>query len=283
MQHEGETKGCRDLRKHISWYPRGAQPAARYASQLARVASLAELDETRPALRRRACRRTARGCRCAGSSGLLRWFCLRGGWMTLRMKRFRKVPKLCTPVVNQAAETCAPTIDQDAAHRRPYAGAIKLRLLWVSIWPLRSSRLHRLCSSKDFSSLGQARNVITAIEEKSKFLAGKIGFHHLKSTACVLAYREQMGSPSRTAFIVMCDHVQNMPVWLTRPFSMRIWSLLRLCCRKLTNSKNYELQPVDAIEPAREAPVAPRFRQIVSGIYIVEDISRMGALSVHIA
>lgn len=45
VQHEGETKGCRDLRKHISWYLRGYPAGGEVRKSLARVASLTELDE----------------------------------------------------------------------------------------------------------------------------------------------------------------------------------------------------------------------------------------------
>lgn len=45
VQHEGETKGCRDLRKHIGWYLRGYPAGGEVRQALARVSSLAELDE----------------------------------------------------------------------------------------------------------------------------------------------------------------------------------------------------------------------------------------------
>ncbi len=43
-QHEGETKGCRDLRKHISWYLRGYPAGSEVRRNLSRVGTLAELD-----------------------------------------------------------------------------------------------------------------------------------------------------------------------------------------------------------------------------------------------
>lgn len=45
VQHEGERKGCRDLRKHIAWYLRGYPAGGEIRKSLARVGSLAELDE----------------------------------------------------------------------------------------------------------------------------------------------------------------------------------------------------------------------------------------------
>lgn len=97
-------------------------------------------------------------------------------------------------------------------------------------------------------------------------------------------YREQMDNLAHS-LIVMCDRVGTM--------------------HKLANKALFEadlvsaetvLSQIDSLEDlrrdaeqrafellAREAPVAGDLRQIVSGLYIVEDISRMGALSVHIA
>ncbi len=85
--------------------------------------------------------------------------------------------------------------------------------------------------------------------------------------------------------IVMCDHVHSMH---------------RNACKALfeadTNLAETVLSSIDRLDElrrdaedrafnllAREAPVAGDLRQVVSGIYIVEDIARMGALSVHIA
>ena len=45
MEHEGERKGCRDLRKHIAWYLRGYPAGSEVRKSLARVDSLATLDE----------------------------------------------------------------------------------------------------------------------------------------------------------------------------------------------------------------------------------------------
>ncbi|WP_295624257.1 tRNA-dihydrouridine synthase, partial [uncultured Corynebacterium sp.] len=45
VHHEGERKGCRDLRKHVGWYLRGYPAGSEVRASLARVATLAELDE----------------------------------------------------------------------------------------------------------------------------------------------------------------------------------------------------------------------------------------------
>lgn len=45
VEHEGERKGCRDLRKHVGWYLRGYPAGSEVRSSLARVATLAELDD----------------------------------------------------------------------------------------------------------------------------------------------------------------------------------------------------------------------------------------------
>ncbi|MBV7282677.1 tRNA dihydrouridine synthase DusB [Corynebacterium sp. TAE3-ERU30] len=45
VRHEGEEKGCRDLRKHMGWYLRGFPVGGEARSQLSRVTSLAHLDE----------------------------------------------------------------------------------------------------------------------------------------------------------------------------------------------------------------------------------------------
>ena len=45
VEHEGERKGCRDLRKHIAWYLRGYPAGSEVRKSLARVDSLATLDE----------------------------------------------------------------------------------------------------------------------------------------------------------------------------------------------------------------------------------------------
>lgn len=97
-------------------------------------------------------------------------------------------------------------------------------------------------------------------------------------------YREQMDHLAHR-LIVMCDHVQNM----LRMANQALFDA-DLVAAEAVLSKIDELEELriaaeaDAIELlAREAPVARDLRQIVSGIYIVEDISRMGALSVHIA
>lgn len=45
IDHDGEEKGCRDLRKHMGWYLRGFPVGGEVRSQLARVRDLAELRE----------------------------------------------------------------------------------------------------------------------------------------------------------------------------------------------------------------------------------------------
>lgn len=45
VEHEGERKGCRDLRKHIGWYLRGYPAGSEVRTALTRVTTLAELDE----------------------------------------------------------------------------------------------------------------------------------------------------------------------------------------------------------------------------------------------
>ncbi|MCX7469160.1 tRNA dihydrouridine synthase DusB [Corynebacterium pygosceleis] len=45
VEHDGEDKGCRDLRKHMGWYFRGYPVGGDVRRALAGVASLAELDE----------------------------------------------------------------------------------------------------------------------------------------------------------------------------------------------------------------------------------------------
>ncbi|HJG56673.1 MAG TPA: tRNA dihydrouridine synthase DusB [Corynebacterium xerosis] len=50
VEHEGERKGCRDLRKHVGCYLRGYPAGSEVRSSLARVATLAELDDVLAAL-----------------------------------------------------------------------------------------------------------------------------------------------------------------------------------------------------------------------------------------
>jgi len=45
VEWHGETVGVRDLRKHVGWYLRGYPAGSEVRSSLARVATLAELDE----------------------------------------------------------------------------------------------------------------------------------------------------------------------------------------------------------------------------------------------
>lgn len=44
-EHEGEEKGCRDMRKHVGWYLKGFPVGGEFRGQLARVSTLAELNE----------------------------------------------------------------------------------------------------------------------------------------------------------------------------------------------------------------------------------------------
>lgn len=97
-------------------------------------------------------------------------------------------------------------------------------------------------------------------------------------------YREQMDNLAHS-LIVMCDHVHSMHSTANRALfnadlvaAEEVLSLMDPLdeIRKDAEQRAFELL-------AREAPVAGDLRQVVSGIYIVEDICRMGALSVHIA
>lgn len=85
--------------------------------------------------------------------------------------------------------------------------------------------------------------------------------------------------------IVMCDHVHGMH----RAAAKALFDAdLEAAEQVLSSIDKLDELRTSAEERAfellaREAPVARDLRQVVSGIYIVEDISRMGALSVHIA
>ncbi len=87
------------------------------------------------------------------------------------------------------------------------------------------------------------------------------------------------------SLIVMCDHVQSMHRTANQALFeadlVAAETVLSQIDRLEEIRKDAEQRAFDLL--AREAPVAGDLRQIVSGIYIVEDISRMGALSVHIA
>lgn len=97
-------------------------------------------------------------------------------------------------------------------------------------------------------------------------------------------YREQMDKFAHN-LIVMCDHVHNMHREANRALFdadlAAAESVLSAIDRLDELGRICENDAFDML--AREAPVARDLRQIVSGIYIVADISRMGALSVHIA
>ncbi|AKS14058.1 tRNA-dihydrouridine synthase [Corynebacterium pseudotuberculosis] len=45
VEHEGETKGCRDMRKHMGWYLRGFPVGGEFRGALARISTLRELKE----------------------------------------------------------------------------------------------------------------------------------------------------------------------------------------------------------------------------------------------
>ncbi|WP_042874944.1 tRNA dihydrouridine synthase DusB [Corynebacterium ulcerans] len=45
VEHEGETKGCRDMRKHMGWYLRGFPVGGEFRGALSRISTLAELKE----------------------------------------------------------------------------------------------------------------------------------------------------------------------------------------------------------------------------------------------
>ncbi|ARV63425.1 probable tRNA-dihydrouridine synthase [Corynebacterium glutamicum] len=45
MQHDGETKGLRDLRKHMGWYLRGFPVGGEFRSNLAKVSTYVELED----------------------------------------------------------------------------------------------------------------------------------------------------------------------------------------------------------------------------------------------
>lgn len=44
-EHEGEEKGCRNMRKHVGWYLKGFPVGGEFRGKLARVSTLAELNE----------------------------------------------------------------------------------------------------------------------------------------------------------------------------------------------------------------------------------------------
>lgn len=97
-------------------------------------------------------------------------------------------------------------------------------------------------------------------------------------------YREQLDKFAHN-LIVMCDHVHSMHKEANKALfdaDLSAAESVLTAIDKLDElSRLCENDAFDLL--AREAPVARDLRQIVSGIYIVADISRMGALSVHIA
>ena len=97
-------------------------------------------------------------------------------------------------------------------------------------------------------------------------------------------YREQMDNLAH-GLIVMCDHVHGMHRAATKALFEADLQAAESVLTSLDKLDEYRIIAEDrAFELlAREAPVARDLRQVVSGIYIVEDIARMGALSVHIA
>ena len=97
-------------------------------------------------------------------------------------------------------------------------------------------------------------------------------------------YREQMDNLAH-GLIVMCDHVHGMHRAACKALFDADLEAAESVLSSLDKLDEFRISAEDrAFELlAREAPVARDLRQIVSGIYIVEDMARMGALSVHIA
>lgn len=97
-------------------------------------------------------------------------------------------------------------------------------------------------------------------------------------------YREQMDNLAH-GLIVMCDHVHGMHRSACKALFDADLEAAESVLTSLDKLDEYRVVAEDlAFELlAREAPVARDLRQVVSGIYIVEDMARMGALSVHIA
>lgn len=97
-------------------------------------------------------------------------------------------------------------------------------------------------------------------------------------------YREQMDNLAH-GLIVMCDHVHGMHRAAAKALFDADLEAAESVLSSLDKLDEFRISAEDrAFELlAREAPVARDLRQVVSGIYIVEDMARMGALSVHIA
>lgn len=97
-------------------------------------------------------------------------------------------------------------------------------------------------------------------------------------------YREQMDNLAH-GLIVMCDHVHGMHRAAAKALFDADLEAAESVLTSLDKLDEFRIAAEDrAFELlAREAPVARDLRQVVSGIYIVEDMARMGALSVHIA
>ncbi|WP_295624259.1 phosphate signaling complex protein PhoU [uncultured Corynebacterium sp.] len=97
-------------------------------------------------------------------------------------------------------------------------------------------------------------------------------------------YREQMDNLAHD-LITMCDHVHGMHRSACKALFDGDLDAAEAVLSSLDKLDEYRVSAEDrAFELlAREAPVARDLRQVVSGIYIVEDMARMGALSVHIA
>lgn len=97
-------------------------------------------------------------------------------------------------------------------------------------------------------------------------------------------YREQMDNLAHD-LIVMCDKIHDM----NRQASTALFEADLAAAESVLESvdkldelrQRSETRAIELL--ALEGPVAGDLRQIVSGIYIVEDMARMGALSVHIA
>ncbi|WP_027019611.1 phosphate signaling complex protein PhoU [Corynebacterium sputi] len=97
-------------------------------------------------------------------------------------------------------------------------------------------------------------------------------------------YREQMDNLAHD-LLLMCDQIHDM----NRKASKALFDADIAAAETVLGSVDKldelrERSETRAIELlALEGPVAGDLRQIISGIYIVEDMARMGALSVHIA
>ncbi|MBV7295845.1 phosphate signaling complex protein PhoU [Corynebacterium sp. TAE3-ERU12] len=97
-------------------------------------------------------------------------------------------------------------------------------------------------------------------------------------------YREQMDHLGHD-LILMCDHIHGMNESAAKALFDANLEAAESVLSGIDHLDELRLRCEErAIELlSLEAPVARDLRQIVSGIYIVEDLTRMGSLSVHIA